>query len=200
TGSGRPGSGRKGYGPDGCESRRPSHPFAQTGECGLVTRRDRSADLAAGVCLENVMASEVESNAAAEGLRKTAHGRRVRGALILFMGCLAIMAAFFAGSLGLFVVGLLLCVCGVLEMLETFRLLDEDRRVSAYLSGILSVVAGILLLAEPHVVLRGLSLVVAGSFLIDGVNKLATAWRSRTVDRPWRRLLAGGLINVLLGL
>jgi uncharacterized membrane protein HdeD (DUF308 family) len=146
------------------------------------------------------MSNEVEPTAGTPGRRKTAGGRRARGALILVMGCLSVVAPFFAGSLALFLVGILLCACGALEMLETFRLRDEDRRVSAYVSGMLSIVAGILLLAEPRVVLKGLALVVAGSFLIDGFNKLVASWRGRVRGRPWKRLLTGGLINLALGL
>lgn len=142
------------------------------------------------------MSNEVEVEAA----RRSGRGRRVRGALIVFMGCLAIAEPFFAGSFALFLVGILLCTCGVLEMLETFRLADEDKRATAYFSGILSIVAGILLLSEPRLVLRGLALVVAGSFLIDGCNKLVAAWRGWAVDHPWKRLLAGGVVNVVLAL
>src|SRR5262249_7567275 len=47
--------------------------------------------------------------------------RRVRGVLVLFLGCLALAAPFFAGPLTLFLGGSLLILCGVLEMWETFR-------------------------------------------------------------------------------
>src|SRR5438270_9653000 len=93
--------------------------------------------------------------------------RRARGGLVLLMGCLAILASFFAGSLALFLVGLLLIACGALEMLETFHAASEAGRRSAYWSGVLSILAGILLLAQPQLLLRGLALFLAGSFFID---------------------------------
>src|SRR5207302_8472782 len=40
---------------------------------------------------------------------------------------------------------------------------------------------------------------VVGSFLIDGVNKLAAAWRGRAAGSP-RRLLIVGVVNVVLSL
>jgi len=49
-------------------------------------------------------------------------------------------------------------------MFETFLPSDNERRSSAYLSGLLSVVAGGLLLSQPQLVLRGLAFIVAGSF------------------------------------
>src|SRR3954463_8148117 len=96
---------------------------------------------------------------------------QMRAALLLVMGCVAILSPFFAGSLALFLVGLLLIVCGVLEMLETFYATDAARLRSAYLSGALSVLAGLLLLVQPQLVVRGLALVLAISFFIDGVGK-----------------------------
>ncbi len=125
---------------------------------------------------------------------------RLRGGLLLVMGCLAILAPFFAGHLALLLCGLLLIACGVLEMLETFQADDEVRRRSAYLSGAFSVLAGILLLAQPQLLLRGLDLFVAGSFFLDGIGKTAAAIRARSAGASWRWLLAGGLVNGLLGL
>src|SRR5262245_29819202 len=104
--------------------------------------------------------------------------RRVRGVLVLLMGCLAIVAPFLAGPLALFLVGVLLIVCGVLEMLESFRAPDSSLR-STYLGGGLSILAGILLLNEPEMMLKGVSVVLAVSFLLDGVGKGIAALRAR---------------------
>src|SRR5262249_55253144 len=132
------------------------------------------------------------------GGSKASRWRRGRGVLVLLMGCLAIAAPFLAGSLGLFLVGLLLIVCGVLEMLETFHAPSETRRRSAYLSGALTVITGSLLLAQPHLVLRGLAIFLAGLLLIDGLNKLVVARRSRRTGAPWIGALTGGVVNVAL--
>jgi uncharacterized membrane protein HdeD (DUF308 family) len=141
-----------------------------------------------------------ETHSEMQGGRKGVRWRRVRGLLILAMGCLAVLSAFLAGTLALFLVGQLLIVCGVLEMLETFRAQDDAGRRSAYTSGALSVLAGILLLAQPQLVLRGLTLFVGGSFFLDAISKTAAALRKRAAGSPWRWLLAGGLINALLAL
>src|SRR5205807_8615804 len=129
-----------------------------------------------------------------------ARGRRLRGALLLVMGCLAILSPFLVGTLALFLVGLLLIVCGVLEMLETFQALDEVKRRSAYLSGILAILAGILLLAQPQLLLRGLALFLAGTFLIDGIGKIVAAVHARAAGTAWKSMLIGGLVNSLLAL
>jgi uncharacterized membrane protein HdeD (DUF308 family) len=128
------------------------------------------------------------------------NGHRVRGVLILLLGCLAIVAPFFAGPEAIFLGGLLLVVCGVLEMLETFQAPDDSRLRSTYLSGWLSILAGILLLNMPELLLRGVALVLAGTFLLDGVNKGIASLRALIDGKAWAGLLATGLVNVGLGL
>src|SRR4051794_22377352 len=125
---------------------------------------------------------------------------QLRGALLLVMGCSSILSPFFAGSLALFLVGLLLIVCGALEMLETFQADDEVRLRSAYLSGELSILAGILLLAQPQLLLRGLALLLAGSFLVDGMGKIVASVRTWRSGAAWTGLLVGGLVNCILAL
>src|SRR6516162_3843813 len=99
------------------------------------------------------MIDQDKADRAIAGVWSTSRWRRVRGALVLLLGCLAIAVPFLAGSLGLLLVGLLLILCGVLEMLETFYAPDELRRRSAYLSGGITVIAGILLMAKPQLVI-----------------------------------------------
>jgi uncharacterized membrane protein HdeD (DUF308 family) len=127
-------------------------------------------------------------------------GRRVRGVLVLLLGCLAIAAPFFAGPLTLFLGGLLLVVCGVLQMLETFRAPDDSSLRSGYLSGEVSILAGILLLSSPELVLRGVALFLAGSFLIDGLGKGIAALRSSAGGRARAGMVAAGAVNVGLAL
>ena len=127
-------------------------------------------------------------------------GRRMRGLLVLFMGCLALVAPFMSGQLALFLVGVLLICCGALEMVETFRAPNESSLASAYLSGVVSVFVGILLLSSPHVVLRGLAVLLGGSFVLDGVSKTISSLKNRMGKTNWKWLLALGLVNAALGL
>src|SRR4051794_26870146 len=83
---------------------------------------------------------------------RQSRGRPRRGALMLVMGCLAIGAPCFAGAVGVSMAGALLTACGILERLETFHTAGDARRRSTYLSGILSVTAGLLLLAQPQLI------------------------------------------------
>jgi uncharacterized membrane protein HdeD (DUF308 family) len=146
------------------------------------------------------MASEGEQNLGSASVPNRPRRRWVRGSLVLAMGCLAILSPFFAGTLALSLVGILLIVCGALEMLETFETLDEARRRSVYLGGALSVLAGIMLLAQPQLVLKGLVLFVAGSFFMDAFGKIVAAVRARKAGTAWKWMLVSGLVNGALAL
>jgi uncharacterized membrane protein HdeD (DUF308 family) len=126
--------------------------------------------------------------------------RRVRGVLVLLFGCLVLVAPFFAGPLMLFLGGLLLIVCGILEMLESFRAPDDSSLRSTYLSGALSILAGTLLLSTPELVLKGVALVLAASFLIDGIGKGIAAVRGKTAAAARTWMFVAGVVNVGLGL
>jgi uncharacterized membrane protein HdeD (DUF308 family) len=117
----------------------------------------------------------------------------------MLLGLLAISLPLFAGPLVFFLAGLLLILCGVLEMLETFYVSDASAR-GVYLSGELSILAGLLLLSMPELILRGVALLLAASFLIDGANKLIGALRTKGGGKARAMLLAAALVNVCLGL
>jgi uncharacterized membrane protein HdeD (DUF308 family) len=122
--------------------------------------------------------------------------RRLRGLLVLLMGCLAIAAPFLAGSLGFFLTGLLLIACGILEMLETFRAGEDSRIRWTYLSGELSILAGILLLNKPELMLRAVALFLAVVFVLDGVGKGIACWQARAAGTAWVGLLVTGLVKL----
>src|SRR5262245_36855613 len=124
--------------------------------------------------------------------------RRLRGGLVLVMGCVAIVAPFVAGSLGLFLTGILLIVCGVLEMLETFRSADSSSTRWNYLSGEMSILAGILLLNKPELMLRAVALFLAIIFVLDGIGKGIAYWRARKAGSGGIGFLVIGVVKVAL--
>jgi uncharacterized membrane protein HdeD (DUF308 family) len=120
--------------------------------------------------------------------------------LVLLMGCLGIAAPLYAGPLATFVGGLLLIICGALEMLETFGAADTSSLRSTYLSGAMSILAGSLLLSTPELVLKGVTLVLAASFLIDGLGKGIAAIRASEARAGRKWMFAAAVVNVGLGL
>ena len=119
--------------------------------------------------------------------------RRGRGGLVVLMGCLAMGAPFVAGPLALALVGMLLIVCGILEWLAMFGATEEFSRRSTYLSGVLSILTGFLLIGQPRLVVGALAILLGASFLIDGLGKIIAGLGGRS--GTWSRMgnLGGGL-------
>ncbi len=146
------------------------------------------------------MTSQAEINPAVLDGGRRWSGRRVRGLLLLFLGSLAIAAQFFAAELTLFVGGILLIVCGALEMLETFQVGDDTNLRATYLSGELSILTGFLLLSTPELVLKAVTVLVAGMLLLDGLGRGVASLRAALGGKAWVWLLATAAIKIALGL
>jgi uncharacterized membrane protein HdeD (DUF308 family) len=127
-------------------------------------------------------------------------GRRLRGILVLVMGSFALVVPFLSGQLALAVVGALLIGCGILEMIETFRAPTQSSLASAYFSGMVAILAGIVLLYSPHVVFGALEIFLGGSFILDGINKAIAAWKNRAAGSYWKWTLGVGIAYLALGL
>ncbi len=144
------------------------------------------------------MAQHVDKAAESSGHRPWNLRTVVRGAVVLAMGCLAIAAPFFAGPMTLFLIGVLAIVSGVLEMLEALRAREDAQLQSAYISSEVSIIVGVLLVSVPALVLRGLALLLAISFCIDGLGKLRASLRARWGGAPWLRQGTTAIINLAL--
>ncbi len=121
------------------------------------------------------------------------------GGLVFLLGCLALGAPFVLGKLAPFVLGLLILGTGVLEIIYGFGTRDRRRGNSVFFGSAMSIVAGLLLLAQPKLGAGAQALLLGLSFASDGLARALAAVRSR--DKPgWGVLLCDGLISVLLGL
>src|SRR5262245_11579307 len=131
--------------------------------------------------------------------RLTSRWRRVRGSLVVVMGLVCIVAPFLIGKAALSVIGLFLVVSGVLELIETFSVSDEAGQRSTYLSGFLSILAGVLLENDPQIVLRGVVIIVGVTFVLDGVSHILAGLMARWRKQTAANRLIRGLVYLALG-
>jgi uncharacterized membrane protein HdeD (DUF308 family) len=127
------------------------------------------------------------------------HWRRLRGLLVVIMGLVCVVAPFFIGKAALSVIGLFLVVSGVLELIETFSVSDEAGQRSTYLSGFLSIGAGVLLENDPQIVLRGVVIVVGVTFVLDGASHIIAGLMARWRKQTAANRLVRGLVYLALG-
>jgi uncharacterized membrane protein HdeD (DUF308 family) len=125
-------------------------------------------------------------------------GPFILGVLLFVLGILAFV---FAGVTTLATVvafGALLAVGGIVEMAYAFGLRKLGRFVLPFLSGLLSLVVGAMLIVRPGVGMAASGLLIAGWLFATGLFRGVTS----LVDRypRWGWDLAYGVASVLLGL
>lgn len=108
--------------------------------------------------------------------------QRIAGALLMALGVLALAAPMAAGRWSLAILGIPLMILSVAEAYATFA---SPRRAeaSAYLTCLLALLAGNLLLLSSAVVLSGLLILLVAILVIDGLGKILTVWRKPHAPR-----------------
>lgn len=87
---------------------------------------------------------------------------------------------------------------GLLEVFHAYRVSNRERSNAAFLSSVMSILAGLLLLSHSKLVITGQAVLLGLSFGIDGFGQVIAALRSR--DKPgWFSHFTDGVISVLLG-
>ena len=121
------------------------------------------------------------------------------GILTLVLGFLTMLAPAVVGLSVLWVLGILVMAAGLLRMYWAFQTDGLGRGIPVFLIGILTVVAGIVLLANPLIASGALTIILGLYFLVDGAAELATAFQLRGIPgRGW--LFLGGAASMLLGI
>ncbi|MFI2810377.1 MULTISPECIES: HdeD family acid-resistance protein [Microbulbifer] len=121
------------------------------------------------------------------------------GVITVILGILAILAPSFTGfSIALLIGGLVL-VGGLFRMFWAFRAGSVGKGLLGFALGVLTVLAGIILLANPIILSGALTIMLALYFLADGVAELAAGFSAAGAgSRGW--LIFGGAVSILLGI
>lgn len=123
----------------------------------------------------------------------------VLGILSVILGVLAINAPLMTGVAVTLVVGWYLIAKGILELFAMFKAKGLGCGILAFIGGVLSVAAGIVILFCPVTGLKLLTLVLAVYFLLDGVTRIIVAFKARPLA-GWAWHLFGGVLALGLGL
>jgi uncharacterized membrane protein HdeD (DUF308 family) len=120
------------------------------------------------------------------------------GVLTIIFGVLAIAAPLITGVAVTVFVGFLLVFLGITRIIFAFKSGQWGAGIWGTIIGLLSVVAGLLMVFRPMVGLSSLTLLLAFYFLIDGIFEIIAAFKTRP-DQGWGWVLFNGIIAVLLG-
>jgi uncharacterized membrane protein HdeD (DUF308 family) len=119
------------------------------------------------------------------------------GVALIALGFIALGAIGFAMSASALVVGGFLVLAGLMETTEASRLRSWGGFTRLLLAGVLSLVVGLLMLANPAASERSLALVMATFFTIAGIVRLAAARSSGFPGRAYA--MTSDAVTVLLG-
>lgn len=113
-------------------------------------------------------------------------------------GLLALFNPFAATLAATLMAGWVFAILGVVQIIQSFQLRGWGGFLWALLFGVLSLLVGISLLANPLAGMVSLTLLVAVLFLVTGVIKIMYSFSLRPIA-GWGWVLASGIVSLALG-
>lgn len=121
------------------------------------------------------------------------------GAISIILGLLAMMAPGVTGLSVVFALGIIVLVAGIVRITWAFQAGSFGKGLVGFVIGGLTLICGILLVANPLFASGMLTILLALYFIIDGIFEIAAAMQRRPFE-DWGWLLFGGIVSLLLGL
>ncbi|MDB6020583.1 MAG: uncharacterized protein JWQ04_440 [Pedosphaera sp.] len=120
------------------------------------------------------------------------------GVALIVLGSVAIIAAVATTLISVMVFGWLLLIGGIIQSVHSFWVRPWSGLLLQLLIGILNIIVGLLIVANPGASALALTLLMAAFFTVGGVFRIVTAADEHFPGRGWA--LLSGLINILLGI
>lgn len=125
--------------------------------------------------------------------------------VLLVLGVLSVVAGFMAmgsplvtGAFVTMVVGALLLLNGILELVHAFSARGWEVGTLSFLGGVLAIIAGGMLMAQPLIGSAIIAIVLIVFFFVDGIARTVLALKLKPIP-GWGWMLAGGVASLLLG-
>jgi len=124
----------------------------------------------------------------------------IEGVVLLVLGAIAIVVPPIATLAVTILLGWLFLVSGIVGLVTTFWMRQAPGFWWSLVSGVLGVVVGLLLLAEPLRAMVSLTIVLVAFFIIEGVASIMFALEhKRELTGQWGWMLASGVVDLILG-
>lgn len=121
------------------------------------------------------------------------------GVMAIVFGILAIASPWVAGQSVMWLVGVLVMAVGVMRMIWAFKAGSLGKGILVFLIGVLTLVAGITVIAHPVMTAGVLTILLAIYFFVDGFSEIMAAFAlpSGGDGKGW--LIFDGLVTIALG-
>jgi len=135
----------------------------------------------------------------AEQAKKHAGWLVVLGVVTVIAGFLAMASPLLAGLSVTVLIGIAMVIAGVARTIGAFQAGSFGQGALAFVGGILTFAAGVILAAKPGIGLATLTLVLGGYLLVDGISGAVLAFHVRP-EKGWGWMLFSAVMGVVLGI
>jgi uncharacterized membrane protein HdeD (DUF308 family) len=122
----------------------------------------------------------------------------ILGVVTVIAGVLAMGSPLASGLTVAFIVGIAMTIGGVARTISAFSAGSFGQGALAFIGGILTLGAGLILAARPGIGLATLTLLLGGSLVMDGISGAILAFRVRP-EKGWGWMLFSAAMGVVLG-
>jgi uncharacterized membrane protein HdeD (DUF308 family) len=133
-----------------------------------------------------------------EEFRRNANWFLALGIILIILGTVALGSSIFVTLATMAFLGWLLVIGGIIEAVQAFWQRQWGGFFLHLLGGVLYVIVGLMIVANPQVGALALTLLIALFFLIAGAFRIIGAVTMRFPE--WRWVLLNGVVTFLLGL
>lgn len=120
------------------------------------------------------------------------------GIVLIVLGALAIISPAAAGSAVVITIGIILLVAGAFQIIRGLQLEEWSDKILTTVLGVITALAGIVVIGHPLLGLAFLTLLLAVYFITEGIWKIVISFRYRS-QSGWVWLLLSGVVSLLLG-
>ncbi len=135
----------------------------------------------------------------AGALKTGARRMTVLGVVAIILGILAILMPFLAGASAALLVGVFVLAAGIVRIVWAFGSDRLGKGLLRFALGVLTLICGVVLLANPLFAMGILTIMLAIYLFVDGISEIV-AGMMRRPQLGWLWMLIGGVVSILLGI
>jgi uncharacterized membrane protein HdeD (DUF308 family) len=134
----------------------------------------------------------------AEAVKSGARKVTTLGVVAIILGILAVLMPFVAGASAMLLLGVLVLAGGIVRIIWAFGSDSFGKGLLRFVLGVLTLLCGIVLLANPLFAMGVLTIFLAIYLFVDGISEIVAGFKRRP-QLGWLWMLIGGIVSILLG-
>ena len=138
-------------------------------------------------------------NELADTVRKGGTRIKILGVISMILGILAMLAPGLTGFSVILFLGLIVLVAGIVQIFWAFKADAASKKYISLITGLLTLICGIFLVANPLFASGVLTILLALYFILDGLFEIVASFQRKPVQ-GWGWLMLGGIVSLVLGL